>query len=420
MIRNRRRWRVILPFLVLLLLVGGTLVVHATQQPDHADPAYLSPVSAAPHGGSGLAGLLRDRGVTVDRRTSTADALAALTGEGGAAATVFVPTPEYAHLPTLTGATGLPAGARLVLVAPGDRILSARQWPAAVLRTRWAAAATDPDCPEPVAGRAAVLRHQYAIEAGSRCYDGGLVEFRAGGYGVTLTGAADPFRNDRLAEHDNAALAVGLLARGPRVIWLDLHAPDRPPPPTEPVPRPDPDGTGFTPYPGEGDPWGDGDGGSGRGDSGTLPDNPVVQAFPPALWATLLLIVLAALALAAAAARRLGTPVSEPLPSRVPAHETMLGHGRLYARARARGPSLQILRAAARRRITEHLGLPAGAPVERIAGQAGLPAEYVRTVLDGDLPDSDEDLVAAARFVQDLERDITQVRPRPSTEGEAP
>ncbi|MBG0566004.1 DUF4350 domain-containing protein [Actinoplanes aureus] len=415
-----RRWRVILPFSVLLLLVGGTLVVHAIEQPDPDDPAYLSPVSTSGTGASGLAGLLRDRGVTVERQTTTAGALAAAAG-GDSTATIFVPTPAYAHLPTLTEATRVPAGTRLVLVAPDDGILRARRWPAAVTRTRWAAAPTDPACAEPVAGRAAVLRRQYATDQGSLCYDGGLLRFSADGYAVTLAGAADPFRNDRIAEHDNAALAVGLLAGNPRVIWLDLHALDvPPPPPATPVPT-----RTVTPDPTEGEPWGDsggegdGRGGEGQGDSESLQDSPMARAFPPAFWATVLLIVLALLALAAAAARRLGTPVSEPLPSRVPAHETMIGHGRLYARARARGPSLEILRAAARRRITDHLGLPADAPTDRIAGQAGLPAEYVRTVLDGDLPESDEDLVTAARFVQDLKREITQ-RPTRRTEGEAP
>ncbi|MEU4429040.1 DUF4350 domain-containing protein, partial [Actinoplanes sp. NPDC024001] len=376
---DRRRRRLILPFAVLLLLVGGTLVVHAIEQPDQEDPAYLSPTGTVGIGASGLAGLLRDRGVTVERHTTTEDALGAV-HEAGAAVTVFVPTPQFAHLPTLTGDTRIPAGSRLVLVAPDGAILKARRWPAAVTRTRWAAAVTEPGCAQP-AGPAAVLRQQYATSDGTLCYDGGVAEFTADGWDITLAGAADPFRNDRIREHDNATLATGLLARDSRVIWLDLHAPDRPPPPpTSPAPTLDPESTRpATPYPGEGESDGDGSGtGPGGGGSESLQDSPLAQAFPPAFWAVLLLIALAAVALAAAAARRLGTPVSEPLPSRVPAHETMLGHGRLSRRARARGPSLEILRDAARRRITDHLGLPAGAPADRIAAPAGPPPPKLR------------------------------------------
>ncbi|MFC7534082.1 DUF4350 domain-containing protein [Actinoplanes sp. GCM10030250] len=430
--------RVVLPFLVLLALVGGTLVVHAVEQPDLGDPAYLSPVSSADIGSSSLAAMLAQRGVEVDRRTSTEAVLAAL---DGTPATVFVPAPSYAYLSTLTSSTSVPPGTRLVLVAPDGDILEARGWPGSVRRTRWAAAATDPACAGPVAGaegRAAVLRRQYATESGTLCYDGGVLRFDRDGYDVTLAGAADPFRNDRIGEHDNAALAVGLLSQDPRVIWLDLHERERPPPePTftpepefsaEPDPSADnyfPDENGEPgdpgqpgepgrPIPNEGsDPSGS-SGSSGQGES--LQDSALAQAFPAPFWATVLLVLLVAIAFAVAAARRLGTPVTEPLPSRVPAHETMLGHGRLYARARARGQSLEILRDAARHRITEHLGLPADATAERIAASAGMPAEYVRAVLEGDPPESDEDLVTAARFLRDLEHDIT----RSPFEGETP
>ena len=49
-----------------------------------------------------------------------------------------------------------------------------------------------------------------------------------------VVGATDPFRNDRLDEHDNSAFAAGLLAARPRLVWLDLH--ERYEPPTAPRP----------------------------------------------------------------------------------------------------------------------------------------------------------------------------------------
>jgi hypothetical protein len=448
-ILRTRRTRAVLPFLVLLVVVGGTLLVHALVQPDQDDPAYLSPVSTEGIGSATLARMLQDRGIPVDRRTTTADALAAAR-DGDGPATIFVPTPEFAHLSTLTSATGIPPGTRLVLAGADEDVLEPTGWPADVRRTRWAAAATDPACADPVAaaaGRAAVLRHQYATESGTLCYDGGVLGFERDGYDVTLAGAADPFRNDRIGEHSNAALAVGLLARNPRVVWLDLHKRDVPSP--EPAPsvedpgRPDPGAaetaSPYPGFPGDNEPGGPGGPGSGDGEPGdgrpapgegegegdggvgqSLQDSPLGQAFPPALWATALLVVLVAIAFAAAAARRLGAPVAEPLPSLVPAHETMLGHGRLYQRAQARTRSLEILREAARRRIADHLGLPAHASTDEIAAAARLPAEYVHEILAGDPPGTDDDLVTAARFLQDLERSIIHRAVIHRVEGDTP
>ncbi|MEV6305391.1 DUF4350 domain-containing protein [Actinoplanes sp. NPDC051861] len=415
-----RRMRATLPFLVLAGVLGFTLTVHALQQADPGDPAFLAPGSRADIGGSRVAEALRDRGVQVSVLTSTGDAVSALR-DGSAPATVFIPAPEFAHLPTLTEAAGIPAGTRLVLVAPDQDILDSRGWPGEVARTRWAAGVTDSACTEVVAGRAAVLRRVYADDGALICYSGGVMRFQRDGYAVTLAGAADPFRNDRVGEYSNLDLAVGLLGGNSRVIWLDLHSVEEPPAPSfEPEPEPTfgpeaeataspyPWSTGYPGVPGEpGEPGETGapTPGEQEGDGQSLQDSPLAQAFPPAFWATAILIVLAAIAFAAAAARRLGTPVPEPLPSRIPAHETMLGHGRLYARARARGRSLAILREAARTRITAHLNLPHDAPADRIAAYAGLPAAHVHDVLDGgDPPRTDEELVAAARAVQDLIR----------------
>ncbi|WP_433797064.1 DUF4350 domain-containing protein [Actinoplanes sp. CA-252034] len=436
----RRRLRAVIPFAVLTALITGTLIVHAIEQPDDDDPDYLTPQQTDGISGGTLAQRLRARGITVDRVTSTAAAVEAI---GGDRVTVFVATPDLADLPRLRT---LPAGSDVVAVDPSAAALRRSGWPAEVAATHWTTTTTDPACADPIAvdaGPAAVRKSEYAVTRGSLCYGGAVATFPAGTHTVTLVGSPDPFRDDRISEHGNAALAVGLLARHDRVVWIDVHERDRPspsptatrtttPPPPgytddPPARTPTPGGSGRPATEGQGEPGGGapggpgggGPGGPGGGDdrqqSGGLPDDPLVRSLPPALLATLILLALILLALAAAAARRLGTPVAEPLPSKVPANETMLGHARLYQRARAREASLSILRAHARRRLTTHLGLPPDADSEQIATHAGLPVRYVRDILDGDAPGSNADLVESATLLQRLVRDVTTP---PPVEGE--
>jgi hypothetical protein len=236
-----------------------------------------------------------------------------------------------------------------------------------------------------------------------------VLDLRAEGAAITLVGASDPFRNDRIGEHDNAAVAAGLLSRTRRVVWLDLHDRERPPPVENPTaeptagptrdeaPQPDPDATGD-PQPGDGgQPQG-----QDRGDSGDQPD-----IFPPTVWATLLLLALAAVALAAAQARRLGAPVAEPLPVRVRAAETVRGLGGLYRRARADTQSLATVQAAARRRLANHFGCPPDEVISRAAAATGRPSAEISHLLT--VSDDDEDDVAGtAAAVQDLVRFITE------------
>ncbi|GIF13446.1 DUF4350 domain-containing protein [Actinoplanes teichomyceticus] len=414
-----RRWpRVAVPFAVLLALLTATLIGHASQRPDPADAAYLSPLSDAGVGAGRLAARLRERGVTVDRQTTVTGAVTAL-WRGGDPATLFVTTPDLIDLDPLGRYGALPPGTRVVVVAPPARALDG--WSVALRDTRWTTAVAEPGCADEVAagaGPAAVRWRRYDADGAATCYGGALVTVTSGGVTITVAGAADPFRNDRIAEHGNAALAVGLLARTGRVVWLDRHRREAPPEPSPsatasgPVPRRTGASTG-PPQP-AGTPEHTRDGPVAPPPAAARKPNPLAEAFPAALWASLALAALALLALAAAAARRLGAPVAEPLPSRVPANETMLGHARLYQRARARGASLDILRAGARRRLTVHLGLPADAGVARIAEQAGRDADEVHGILAGPAPRDDAELVAAAVAVRALVREIT------GTEGEQP
>ncbi|MFI7597487.1 DUF4350 domain-containing protein [Actinoplanes sp. NPDC049681] len=428
--KNPRTLRLIVPFAVVLGLATITGVAHAVQQPDPTDATFLSPTSDKGEGARRLAEGLAGKGVAVDVRGSSQEALDAVGTLGDA--TLFVTAPGLVHPAYLKRFATLPPGVRVVLVAPRENELRKVGLVVPVGGPRWTAAAPAPGCAADfadAAGPAAALRWRYdAAEYSSlTCYDGGLAELRPGGAEITLVGAVDPFRNDRADEHGNRALAVGLLSRSPRVVWLDMH--EREPAPQIP---PDPStGQGSDP----GDYEGDGQGPTDNGDrddepveepTGTPPDgetqggtegdgtvagSPLAQAFPPSVWATLALLVLAAVALALASARRLGAPVAEPLPVQVRTAETVRGLGGLYRRARARGTSLATVQSAARMRLAEHFDLPPGTPVDelaaRVAAYTGLPEDDVRHLLGGGVEDSDAELVRAATAVQDLVRSVT-------------
>ncbi|MFI1991908.1 DUF4350 domain-containing protein [Actinoplanes sp. NPDC020271] len=410
--RDRRWMRVVIPFAALFVLIVGTLVVHAIERPDQDDSDYLSPVSQAGVGSSVLAGELRERGVTVVRETSSEAALSAVR-DGDA--TLLITTPELADMDQLTASSALPGGTRIVVVGPDAAAIARTNWPVEVTGERWATGVVAPACTDPIAhaaGTAAVGGRWYGPAGAATCYDGAVQSLGWGSSTVTLVGAPDPFRNDRIDEHGNRALAVGLLAQKSRVVWLDVHQREVQPqlssPPTteptepratRPTARETPEET-STARP----PAGSGSGSDGQDES--EPD-PLAEAFPPAVWASIALLALALLAVAIAAARRLGTPVAEPLPSRVPSNETMLGHARLYQRAQARDESLDILRAAAQRRLIAHLGLAAGATIDQIAEAAGYEVDDVREILADFHPENDAELVSAANAVQNLVREIT-------------
>jgi hypothetical protein len=424
--RNWRWLRLAVPIAVVLAAFIATGVIHALQQADPGNKDYLNPDSQAPIGSSRLAEALREEGVTVHKVTSTYQASATLWAQPNS--TLFVTAPGFTDVEHLTQARWYPPGSHIVLVRPDDSFLQEADWPASTAGERWTASAPAPGCD--LFGDPAATRKRYYRTTGTTCYQGGVVQFQVSPATVTLVGASDPFRNDRLDEHGNRNFALSLLGRNPQVIWLDLHEQDTWPtsngvPVTD---RPAPDGPGestdtpqaTTDTPGDsgggGTPGGRQNGGDGRGQQpprAHKPNGTAQQArqqaktFPPQVWAVVLLVLLAGAAFAAASARRLGTPIAERLPSRVPANETMLGHARLYQRSGSRGPSLRILQQAARRRLTDHLGLPPAATDEALAEATGLPVERFTEVFATDQPlKRDTDLVAATKQLQDLMHDV--------------
>jgi hypothetical protein len=426
--RRSRRWlRLVVPYAIVLFLLLVSVIAYVIEEPDPEDSAYLSPVSTADIGASELAGQLRSRGITVERQTSTA---AALRSAHRGDATLFVTTPGLVHTLYLRMLKLMPASTTVVVVRPDNKTMRRAGLPGRVTGDRWAATTAAPGCgygPAVDAGVTGVHRATYKSGVVlERCYGDSLVRASYHATTVTFVGSADPFRNDRIGEHGNARLAVGLLAGAPRVVWLDLHDEERGPrvhdenaqgldespapadlgpgSPDPDFPVPDPDGTRREGRPDRPD-----------DEEPTASEEPsVFDLFPAAAWTVLALIAVAALFAAAARARRLGAPVPEPLPVLVPTTETVTGRGRLYERSRDRGAALAVLRRAARDRITHALDLPPDAEratlVPAVAAQTGFDINHVDILLFGPDPETNEDLVHLASALEILVETVTRIR----------
>jgi hypothetical protein len=407
--RRPRRWlRLVVPPAVVVLLWIVIAIAHVYQEPNLRDAGTLSPVGAGRHGSSQLARRLTAQGVSVVRVTSSDAAITAAQGD----ATIFVPAPDLLDYGFMSRLDGTPGRHRVVLVRPG--LTGARPGqPVWLAHSRWATGRATPGCRAPYAtGPATVRRDGYGWSpqlvrpAPTVCYGGSVIAVDNGDDELILVGATEPFRNDRLAEAANAALATGLLAEHGRVVWVDVHGLE-----SQAAP---PDLPGLPQYR-----RGDRD----RSDTG----GSLFGSFPAQLWAVLLLLLLAATLLGIAQARRLGPPVAEPLPVLVPAAETVTGRGRLYHRIRARQASLDTLRAAAVARLARALDPLARVPERRLGTEgparadflvkvgawAGLPPQTVRAVLFGPSPADDEELVRAAADLDRLVAAVLTARPRP-------
>ncbi len=351
-----RRARGPLAVAVLVLLAAVVLTVTGTR----ADRGALDPDSVDPAGSAALAALLRDRGVTVvpaDRP----EALATL----DPAATVLVTVPDRLRRADLAALTR--SGARVVLVAPGERALEALApgvRPGTPPPGLLDPADPAPACGLPAAATAGAVELDGAVYVVTPpavgCYPRGAAVGLARSGATTVLGAPTPLRNDALAHDGNAALTMGLLGATPRLLWYSPPA------------LPDADGT-----------------------------TPLVRLVPPGWrWGGATLLV-AGLVTALWRGRRLGPPVPERLPVRVPAAETTRGRAGLYRRLGARGRAAEVLRADARRLLAARLGLAAPAGAEAlttaVAGATpGYDAAAVTTLLYGAAPADDRALVELA------------------------
>ncbi len=406
--RSYRWLRLVIPFAVVGLFWAFSYGMRAYQDPDMSDAGSLSPAGTGRHGSSELAERLAAAGVTLERVTSSDDALEALRGGD---ATLFVPAPDLAHPMFLLKLTELRGAYRIVLVRPGLLARLASGMPVDVAQARWFTGVAAPECATDYAARAGaatVHRDRYAAFEGmptpdTLCYGGSLIGYDIDELELLFIGATEPFRNDRIDEHGNSALATGLLGAHERVIWLDLHQ-------REPV-----DIQFELPE-------------FERGDQDrTNTGDPLLDAFPSQLWAITVLLLVGGALFALVRARRLGPPVTEPLPVLVPAAEAITGRGRLYERIRARQSSLATLREATIARLARTLAPLATAPerslgapgpardsfVAQVAARAGLPPATVAAVLYGPSPEDDQGLVRAATDLDRLVAAVAAAAPAP-------
>jgi hypothetical protein len=109
--------------------------------------------------------------------------------------------------------------------------------------------------------------------------------------------------------------------------------------------------------------------------------------------------------------RRLGPILSEPLPVRVRAAETVEGHGRLYFRLSARDRAAEALRAGAVRRLSTAFGHSSDpdALSEAVGRRTGRSPVEIRRLLYDAVPGSDDDLVNLARDLDRLEQEARRL-----------
>ncbi|MBW3620460.1 MAG: hypothetical protein KY461_09460 [Actinobacteria bacterium] len=266
----------------------------------------------------------------------------------------------------------LTAGGRLVVADPAspllrDVVVDGRLATDVIGATDVAPACADPELRGVDAVHSATWV-SFAPAAGDRsCFplEGGawLVRRSVGAGELVALGGADAFRNGRLGDADNALLLVRLLGRDGGVVVADASPP-----------------------------------GGGEATLGEL--------VPTRVYVALAMLALAFVLVAWARGRRLGAPVEEQLPVRIPASELVLATADLMRRGQVRDAAGAALRAELRGDASLWLGIPEDAPDEvlaaRIAAWTGADAAGVATALArGPVPD-DEALVGLARTVARL------------------
>jgi hypothetical protein len=331
---------------------------------------YLDPASASPGGSRAIAQLLRGQGVSVERVTDRARALAAPAGS-----TLVVAYPQLLSPDDLDTLARMPAD--VVLLGPPA---TGSAFGADVVAAGVPVARRDPVCPLPqataagaaVTGGAALRLAPQQGETGATCYpaEGGstLVQTsRADGTTRTILGTGVTLTNDRIADDGDAALALNLLGAHPAVLWW-LTTP---------------------PLAGQ---------------------QPLTSLLPAWVWPASGQLVVAVLLLAWWRGRRLGRVVVEPLPVVVRASETTEGRARLYRRARATDQAAKHLREGSASRLAASLGLPRGSSNEALAAavseRSGRPKGEVGWLLYGPNPDSESTLVALASQLDSLEKEV--------------
>ena len=367
-IGRRTRWAAGV-VLVLGLVVLAVLVVVGAAGRQQAD----DPRSSTPGGAGALGALLAAEGVRVTTTQQVDTAAAA----ADPARTLVVANADRLE----------EAAARRLLTAGWDRVILLRPNTPALTRFGVRASARSaragsplaPNCPVEAAQRAgtiavAGLRASYIATGPAQfaCYptaDGHtyLGVGTADGAPVELVGGG--VANSELAADGNAAFALNVFGARAEITWLMAR--------TEPP-------SGATRSPSLLPPW-----------------------WPIALAQCAVAFVVVAIW----RGRRLGPILTEPIPVRIRAAETVEGHGRLYHRLTARDRAAEALRAGATARLSRAFG-HAEDPLAlsaAVGNRTGRDPGEVRRLLFEAVPASDDDLVNLARHLDRLEQEARRL-----------
>ncbi len=368
--------------IVVLLLVAGGFGVVLSGAGRWAERGMLDPESAGPTGTRAIAEILREHGVEVTVARDRATAARELADRPATLVLPDAPALSDEAIEELTD-----AASDVVLIDPRSRTLRLAfdAGPAGSA----GAEPIEPQCQLPDAQRAGAVAPGAVFLAGDAadaCYPSGegfglLSGALAGDGRISAVDGRALFTNERLADDGNAALAVNLMGRLPRVVWY--------------VPSPD--------------------------DSDLENANPSLgELTPPWVSPVIVLLLVAGVAAAIWRGRRFGPLVTERLPVTVRASETTEGRARLYAQSRDAVHALDQLRIGALERLALLLGLGQAASAPEIcdaaATRVGADRAIVRGILIDQIPADDAELVALAQRIRQLEQAVrAAVRPERNT-----
>ncbi|MGI8328818.1 DUF4350 domain-containing protein [Actinomadura scrupuli] len=388
--RRWRRWRGILLFVLVLVLLG---LVLAALRP-RVQAQYLDPETAGRDGARALAQIVGGHGTQVTVSRSAADAADRMRTTPDAV--LVVVRAERLTEPDLRTLRSTPGD--LLLVEP-TRTALATLVPGVEQAGPAAKNVVPPACGLTAATLAGDVGFDYAMtyevtpQAGSAttCYPEEehprLVQLAIGGRQVTVLGSGGPLTNGQLLERGNAALGMNLVGGRPNAVWLIPGLPEQ----------------------------------------GAGGDKSIQDLVPFGVKLAVLQLMIALLLVALWRARRLGPVVTEPLPVIVRSAETVEGRARLYRAQHARDRAADALRSGARERLVPRLGLPRSLAQDPAAAQeivtaiAGRlystgpvpgtrPRQWDETTIGfalyGPAPADDAGLVGLSDLLDDLERQV--------------
>jgi hypothetical protein len=367
-----RRWQTWVG-IGLVVLAGGGIIAAL-----HGPPAnqHLDPGSVSGDGTHALADILTGLG----RQVITVRSVPAAIGAAIQGSTLVITSPEYLSVADLSALGRVRAS--VLLVDPDPAALRAVAASVSLIGSAQPVVVTAPACGLPAATLAGTadmggvnLILSVPSTAAEECYSSTsgptLVQMPVRGRTVTVLASGAPLTNARLAAEGNAALALNLLPTH-RVVWL----------------VPPPVAVAVT----------------------TTGPRTFTSLLPVAVYVVTIQLAIATLLAAAWRARRLGPLVPEPLPVVVRAVETTEGHGRLYQSRHAYAQAAAALRSALIDRLARAVGMPAGASPETVvtalAGRSSAGSQRLTELLYGPPPRNDAALVALARDLDELEREV--------------